>query len=108
MIYALWDEEENGLIGSHYYAQQAYQSGQNILGVLNLEMLGWDSNDDGLIDVHTRDIANSTELANMLVFVNSEYQIGLDPAIYNPGSGSSDHGSFWQVGYGAICFGEAY
>jgi hypothetical protein len=108
VIYALWDEEENGLIGSHYYAQQAYQSGQNILGVLNLEMLGWDSNDDGLIDVHTRDIANSTELANMLVFVNSEYQIGLDPAIYNPGTGSSDHGSFWQAGYGAICFGEAY
>ena len=39
IIYALWDEEEQGLVGSSYYAQQAYNSGDSIMGVINLDMI---------------------------------------------------------------------
>ena len=108
VIYALWDEEEIGLIGSAYYAQQAFQAGTNIRGVINLEMFGWDGNDDGRIDVHTQPIGNSVELANLLNYLENQYQIGLSPVIYNPGTTASDHSSFWNYGYGAIVFSEAF
>jgi acetylornithine deacetylase/succinyl-diaminopimelate desuccinylase-like protein len=36
IIYALWDEEEQGLVGSDYYATQAAAAGDSILGVINL------------------------------------------------------------------------
>ena len=32
LIFAVWDEEEQGLIGSDYYASQAAQAGDSILG----------------------------------------------------------------------------
>ncbi len=46
IIYALWDEEEQGLIGSAYYAAQAASNGDSILGVINQDMIAWDENDD--------------------------------------------------------------
>jgi hypothetical protein len=108
LIYALWDEEEIGLIGSGYYALQAFTNNDDILGVVNFEMSGWDSNDDGLIDIHTRDIANSVALANLVYNIASVYNLDLDPVIYNPGTTASDHSSFWNKGYGAIVFSEAF
>ena len=33
IIFALWDEEEQGLVGSDYYANQASANGDSILGV---------------------------------------------------------------------------
>ncbi|UCH66633.1 MAG: M28 family peptidase, partial [Ignavibacterium sp.] len=37
IVYALWDEEEYGLVGSNYYAQLAQSEGDSILGVINLD-----------------------------------------------------------------------
>ncbi|MBU1298461.1 MAG: M20/M25/M40 family metallo-hydrolase [Bacteroidetes bacterium] len=53
IIYALWDEEEYGGIGSRYFAASANSNNMDIQGVLNFEMGGWDSNNDGLMDIHT-------------------------------------------------------
>jgi hypothetical protein len=107
LIYALWDEEETGYIGSEYYAAQAFSNNDNILGVINLDMLGWDSNNDGKMDIHTNNIANSVVLANLVYNIVSIYNLVLDPVINNPGATNSDHKSFWEVGYGAIAFYEA-
>ena len=65
IVYALWDEEESGKHGSYYYATMADSNDLDIQGVLNLEMFGWDEDGDGLIDIHTNDIANSVSLANI-------------------------------------------
>jgi hypothetical protein len=108
LIYALWDEEEIGLYGSGYYAEQAFINNDDILGVVNLEMVGWDSNDDGKMDIHTKNIANSVTLANLVYNIVSVYNLSLDPVIYNPGTNSSDHFSFWSRGYSAIVFSEAF
>ena len=75
IIYAYWDEEEIGLIGSEYFAEQADSMEMNIRGVLNFEMSGWDSDNDGLIDVHTRPINESVLLANTLYTVDSVYNL---------------------------------
>ncbi len=108
IIYALWDEEEIGLVGSAYYAQQAAQANDNIIAVVNLEMFGWDGNDDGLMDIHTRPIANSIQLASLIEDLQSIYSIGLFPVTYNPGTTASDHSSFWNQGYTAIVFSQAF
>ncbi len=65
LIYALWDEEEIGLVGSNYYASQASSNQDEIQGVLNMDMLAWDGNNDGLLDIHTQNAGNSNDIANL-------------------------------------------
>lgn len=108
IVYAFWDEEEIGLVGSKYYANQAKKNKENIAGVLNIEMLGYDSDNDFLIDIHTKNVANSMALSTKLVDINTAYNFKLKTKIKNPGTDRSDHGSFWTNNFGAICFGEAF
>ena len=102
IVYALWDEEEQGLVGSNYYAQLAQANGDSILGVVNLDMIAWDSNSDYIADLHTRSVGTSLYLKDKMVEVNTLYNIGLDIDIQNPGATYSDHASFWSHNYGAI------
>ncbi len=46
--------EEQGLLGSAAYATDAANAGDNIVAVLNLDMISWDSNNDGVLDLYTR------------------------------------------------------
>jgi len=108
LIFALWDEEEIGLFGSSNFAQQASQSGEEILGVINLDMLGWDGNNDRVMEVHTQPIANSLGLANLIDSLEEYYNIGLNLVIHNPGTTQSDHSSFWNQGYSSVLMIEAF
>lgn len=107
LIYALWDEEERGLYGSAYYAQQAALAGDSIMGVINLDMIAYDSNSDNLAEIHTRPIANSLALKDDMLSVNSLYGVGLTLQTINPGATYSDHASFWNNNYGAILLIES-
>ena len=100
IIYALWDEEEQGLVGSAYYANLASTAGENILGVINLDMIAYDSNSDSKIQIHTR--ASSLELSERMQEVNTTYEFNMPITIRNPGSTYSDHASFWNKSYKAI------
>jgi len=102
IIYALWDEEEQGLVGSAFYASQAATNGDNILGVINLDMVAWDSDNNNIMDIHARSVANSLQLKDLAMQVNTDYNIGLSIDVQNPGSTSSDHASFWYNNYSAI------
>jgi hypothetical protein len=102
ILYALWDEEEQGLVGAEYFAQNAASQGDSILGVINMDMIAWDSNDDGNADVHTRDVANSDDLKDKMLENNSLYEINLDLDVIDPGASYSDHAAFWASGFGAV------
>ena len=108
IVYALFDEEEQGLVGSNYFATQARNNNEVILGVLNADMIAYDNNNDGKINIHTASYANSETLANNMSSINANYAIGLVSGIYNPGSSASDHASFWYKNYGAILLIEDY
>ena len=108
IIYALWDEEERGLYGSDYYAQQAALAGDSIMGVLNMDMIAYDSDNDGVGEIHIRSIANSISLKDEMVLVNNTYSLGVTPSIINPGTGASDQASFWDRNYGALLLIEEY
>lgn len=110
IIYALWDQEENGLIGSNYYAQQAANNGDNILGVLNMDMMGYDGDDDDDFDIDVRDFGNSLGMKDDIISVlnNPAYGFTLNVNVVNPGTSSSDHSRFWSQGYSAVLVGEAW
>lgn len=102
LVFALWDEEEQGLVGANYYATQARNANDSILGVINMDMIAYDTNNDGKAEIHNRAVANSVELYQKMVEVNSTYGINLSIINKNPGSTYSDHAAFWTRNYGAI------
>ncbi len=108
IVYAFWDEEEQGLLGSAYYAAFAAANDDTLMGVFNLDAIAYDGDGDDLMRVHTRPVANSEELADTVVSMNTTYNIGLNIAVNNPGATYSDHASFWNEGYGAVLIIEDF
>ena len=108
IIYALFDNEEDGMLGSKYYAQTASTSGLKIAGVLDIEMMGYDSNNDKKFEIHTNNLSGSLALKNKLISTVGNYGLALNPTVVNPGSTESDHSSFWNKNIGAVVYAEAF
>jgi hypothetical protein len=102
IIYAFWDEEEQGKVGSIAYANLANANNDSIMGVINMDAIAWDSDSDDAAMIHVRPIGNSLELSDTIQSVNSTYGINLNLAITNPGATYSDHASFWTNNFGAV------
>ena len=100
VLFAAWDEEERGLYGSKAYADTAYAHGDSIIGVLNFDMIAYDGNNDGALDVNTN--PGSMSLASEFQQVVNLYQPSLIPQITTSLNGGSDHQPFQQRGYKAI------
>jgi hypothetical protein len=108
IVYALWNEEEQGLIGSARYVQSIANPRDSVEAIVNLDMIAWDSNNDKKADIHTSSVARSAALADTMLYVNATYGIGMQPSIFNPGTGASDHSSFWNSGRSAVMLIESY
>lgn len=102
IIFALWDDEEYGLLGSANYANSAYVANDTIHGVINMDAIAHDSDNDDIARVHAKPIGNSQAIADTVLSVNIEYNIGLNMILVNPGATYSDHASFWNRNYGAV------
>ena len=108
IVFALWDEEEQGLVGSHYYAGAEAASDDTIIAAINCDAIAYDGDGDGLMRIHTKNIANSIAIKDTALQVNSDYGLGLNIAINNPGATYSDHASFWTEGFGSILIIEDF
>ncbi|MBL7964074.1 MAG: M20/M25/M40 family metallo-hydrolase [Flavobacteriales bacterium] len=109
LILALWDEEEQGKIGSIYYANVAAANDDTLLAVVNMDAIGWDGNGDGLMRVHARPTAaNSVAIKDSVLHVNSTYGVNMPIAVNTPGALYSDHASFWAQNYGAVLMIEDF
>lgn len=108
VVYAAWDEEEYGLVGSNAYASAAETNGDSIIAVINVDAIAYDGNGDDLARVHTRPIANSNNLATVAANMISTYGINLTIETNNPGATYSDHASFWNHGFSAILIIEDF
>ncbi len=106
--FAFWDEEERGLVGSRYYADSAYANKETILGVLNMDMMGYDGDSNKVFDIHTNSNPENQRLKDTLLFVLDTLNIDLVPNVINPGTTRSDHASFWRKGYPAVYCGESF
>lgn len=108
IIYALWDKEEQGLLGSSYYAYLARARNDDIIAVINLDMIGWDSNNDNIAEVHYRNYSTSLTIADNMYKINNTYQISLNLVGVYPGTTASDQASFWYNNYPAVLLIEDY
>ncbi len=108
IVYALWDEEEYGLVGSNYYATQAENNNDSLVAVINLDAIAWDGDGDALARVHVRNYANSVNLGTVAVNMISTYGINLQVEVNSPGATYSDHASFWNHDFTAILIIEDF
>ncbi len=101
VIFVAFDSEEEDYLGSENYVRDAWQRVDNIVGDLQLDMIGY-NNDSGYHCVVWHD--NRSEwLGDLLEDVNARYSIGLDLRVYNDQHHrNSDHRNFWNFGYPAV------
>ena len=102
--------EELGMWGSKSYAQTLANAGAQVLGYIDLDMIGYDSNGDRAVEIHTGTRADSYNLGSAFVSANARYGQGLVVQI-GQGSGDtrfSDHSSFWDRGYPSVLAIEDY
>ena len=108
IIFALWDEEEQGLVGSGFYAGALAANDVELRAVINVDAIAYDGNGDAKARIHSRAIGNSHEIADSVFAMRDLYNIDLDLILTVPGAGYSDHASFWNEGYGAILVIEEF
>jgi len=113
VVYALWDEEENGLQGSNFYANLANTNNDNILGVYNIDMIGYDGDavgqpGDNEFNIDVRNLANSIAMKDDVLSVLGSYTFDLSVIVVDPGTAASDHSSFWNNGFSALLIGESW
>lgn len=108
IVFALWDEEEAGLLGSTAYVPTIGSNSEILMGYVNVDMLGWDGNNDSVVDINVRPVANSYTLRDKAQFCNTAYNIQLNLHVVDPGNGSTDHAPFWNNGHSAIGIDEEY
>ncbi len=95
--------EEPGLWGSAHYAAAAWTHGENIGGVINLDMIGYDHDGDGIMEVHAGTDAASIALAGAFAAHIQRDGLNLVPLVFEADAITlSDHASFWHYGYPAI------
>ncbi len=74
-----------------------------VAGVLNLDMIAYDSNSVPTVELHVRpNNAADLQIANQFQQVVSAYGLDLSPVIIQPGKTFSDHSSFWNLSIPAI------
>ncbi len=101
--------EEQGLLGSVAYVANYSAEMDDIVGVVNLDMFGYDSNSDRCFELHVGTMASSNQVGTCFSNVNTNYSLGLSFDYLTSGAtGASDHASFWDAGVGAVEVLENY
>jgi hypothetical protein len=99
--------EEQGMLGSHEYAADMRALNENIVAVLNLDMIAYDSLGNPDVKLHFQTVGNDQYTAELQIaqtFTNmvNTYNLNLTPIISPDSHGASDHASFWGQNYPAI------
>ncbi len=106
IIFAFWDEEE-AASGSKDYAKYARDSGINILEVFNIDMIGWDSDNDGTMMAYRTNNGQGLDFENITSEINNEHNLQLN-IIFRDTYNASDDQRFYQEGFNTIGFIEKF
>jgi len=100
--FVLFSAEEQGLIGSRHYAEKMKSNNEKIICDIQLDMIGYGNSSIDVVTNH-----ESEWMAETMENVSFDYGIGLSVnRVVNPDFKYSDHGSFWDNGYSAVCLIE--
>jgi len=103
--------EEQGMLGSTAYAADVAAAGEEVVGVVNLDMIAWDGAYGPDFDIHTHlaGVENDSDALGRLMAATVEsYDLDLIPQVIANGTTYSDHSPFWNHGYAAILSIEDY
>jgi len=101
--------EEQGLYGSYAYTEDFRHESDNMLGVVNLDMFGYDADRDYCMELHVGTMPESNVVGNCFTSVNNNYNLGVKVEyLTNEAIDRSDHYHFWRIGVGAVEILENY
>jgi Zn-dependent M28 family amino/carboxypeptidase len=99
--------EEEGLQGSQAFTESHDLS--SVVGVINLDMFGYDSDNDRRFEIHAGTLPQSDAVGQCLLTSIKAYQLDLQPNYLTQGAITrSDHAPFWEQGVGAVEILESY
>ena len=105
--FVAFDGEEQGLLGSHEYVEEAYGNGDNIEAVLNGDMIGYATNPTEASMIKIYENSASSWITDFTEEVSQNYEEYFGLTVVPSGSSyGSDHASFWQFNYHAIFYHE--
>ncbi len=95
--------EEQGMLGSQAYVK-ALENPRAVQAVINLDMFGYDSDNDRCFEMHVGTLPESDRIGQCFLRSINVYDLGLPHPDYltNGATSLSDHGSFWTAKIGAI------
>ncbi|MFK7826625.1 MAG: M28 family metallopeptidase [Oligoflexales bacterium] len=106
--FVAFDQEERGLLGSKAYASYLKSQSEldDMLGLIQLEMLGWDEDQDAKLHVVDCDENTSSELTAMVLATIKDLNINLSQN--DACTNRSDHASFWRYNKPAIVISQNF
>ncbi|UCD13324.1 MAG: M28 family peptidase [Thermoplasmatales archaeon] len=98
--------EEQWMLGSHEYAREAYENGDNIVAVLNVDMIGFaiTSTHGSKIKVYKNEA--SKWISDFTINVSEEYYDYIFLDVIPLGESPSDQLYFWEYGYDGVFYHE--
>lgn len=104
----IWfNAEEEGLLGSKAYVTD--HPVDNIIGVVNLDMFGYDSDHDGCFELHVGTLEQSQPIGQCFAQTIQSNSLPLTyDYLTDLWEGSSDHETFWNHNVGAVEVLENY
>lgn len=102
-----FDQEELGLIGSKaYVASLDAEAIKGVVGVINMDMIGYDKDNDGALHAMDCDRADSKPLTLALDTAMADLNLNLKKV--TACTNRSDHASFWNKGIPALIVSENF
>jgi leucyl aminopeptidase len=103
ILFIFFTGEEQGLKGSLAYVADHPGLMDDIVGVVNLDMFGYDSDEDRCFELHVGTLAASDAIGQCYAASINQYALNLTyDYLTTDATTRSDHSSFWNVGVGAI------
>jgi len=98
--------EEQWMLGSHEYAREAYENGDNIIAVSNVDMIGYaiTSTQGSFIKIY-KNVA-SKWISDFTISVSQEYYDYIFLDVIPLGESPSDQLYFWEYGYDGVFYHE--
>jgi hypothetical protein len=99
--------EEEGAYGSRAYLED--HEFEHIKSVINVDMIGYDSDSDGCVEIHAGSNPSSQNIALVLQEVNTHNNLNLQTDILTTtATDRSDHASFWSKNIPAVLVMENF
>ncbi|MCP4547991.1 MAG: M20/M25/M40 family metallo-hydrolase [bacterium] len=105
LVFICFSGEEEGLVGSDAWAEDAANDNMNIIGMVNIDMICYQAAGDAE-DLDIISNSASEPMAQMAFDVIDAYVPDLVAVDGFLTSGSSDHAAFWSHGFRALFFFE--